>query len=175
MEAIKTKFNGVEYRSKLEARWAVFFYHYGLRFEYEPTTFRLKSGLYCPDFYLPDLACYAEVKPIISLTQFINDYQKFIFFESTVYLKPKEYQKIKEFEDSIVLLCGLPLERNFILFNTYDLDCWDGFNCYPVKDKLGWRWWSSTQLDDYPATCNIKECAEIARYFDFFNYLKPAV
>lgn len=167
MEAIKVRYNGIQYRSKLEARWAIFFTHYGLKFEYEPQTFRLKSGLYCPDFYLPDLKCYAEIKPII--LDITEGYHKFTFFESTVYLKPKEYQKIIEFEESIVLICGLPLERNFILFNTVDLDAWHGFNCYPVKDG-NWRWWSSTQLDDYPDTCNIKECAEIARYYDFFNY-----
>ena len=171
MEAIKTKFKGIEYRSKLEARWAVFFDNYGLRFEYEPTTFRLKSGLYAPDFYLTDLACYAEVKPLISLEAFLNTYEKHVFYENTVYLKPAEYRKIQEFEDAIVLLCGLPLERNFILFNTIDLDCWNGFNCYPVKDPVtGWRWWSCTKLDDYPNHGNIEECAKLARYHDFFNY-----
>lgn len=173
MEAIKVKYNGIQYRSKLEARWAVFFTHYGLKFEYEPQTFKLKSGLYCPDFLLPDLKCYAEVKPLI--LDWKDGYNKHSFYESTVYLKDKEYRKIQEFEDSIVLLCGLPLERNFILFHTVDLDLWNGFNCYPVLDKLvngkiGWRWWSSTELNDYPSTCKIKECAEIARYYDFFNY-----
>ena len=170
MEAIKQIYNGVKFRSKLEARWAVFFDQYGLRYEYEPTTFSLKSGLYCPDFYLPDLYCYAEVKPLIHLAQFVKGYEKFTFFESTVYLKQKEYRKIKEFEGAIVLLVGLPLERNFILFNNIDLDCWDGFNCFPVKDKNGWRWWSSTKVNDYPNTCNIVESAETARYYDFFNY-----
>lgn len=169
MEAIKVKYNGIQYRSKLEARWALFFDQYGLRFEYEPTTFRLKSGLYCPDFYLTDLACYAEVKPLI--LEPTEGYEKFTFFESVVYLKHKEYQKIKEFEDSIVLLCGLPLERNFILFNTIDLDCWDGFNCYLIKEPgKPWRWWSCTKLDDYPNHGNIEECAKIARYYDFFNF-----
>ena len=171
MEALKTIYNKIQYRSKLEARWAIFFDHYGLRFEYEPTTFRLKSGLYCPDFFFPDLACYAEVKPLISLEAFLNTYEKHVFYENTVYLKPAEYRKIQEFEDSIVLLCGLPLERNFILFNTIDLDCWDGFNCYPVKDPAtGWRWWSCTKINDYPNHGNIEECAEIARYYDFFKF-----
>jgi hypothetical protein len=97
MEALRTIYNGVKYRSKLEARWAVFFDEYGLRFEYEPTTFRLKSGLYCPDFYLSDLACYVEVKPLI--TELIEGYEIFGFFENTVLLRPAEYRKIQEFED----------------------------------------------------------------------------
>jgi hypothetical protein len=171
MEALKTIYNGVKYRSKLEARWAKFFDLYGLRFEYEPTTFQLKHGLYCPDFYLPDLACYAEVKPLIPLAQFLDEYQEHDFFGNTVWLKPKEYRKIQEFEDAIVLLCGLPLERNFILFNVVDLDCWQGFNCYPIKDPLtGWRWWSCTKIDDYPNHGNIQEAANLSRYYDFFNY-----
>lgn len=62
--ALPTKHAGVLFRSRLEARYAVFFDSLGIRWEYEPQGFLLPSGDgYLPDFWLPDLGCYAEVKP----------------------------------------------------------------------------------------------------------------
>ena len=46
--AIPTMYDGVRYRSRLEARWAAFFNRSGTPFEYEP--FDLKG--YIPDFVL---------------------------------------------------------------------------------------------------------------------------
>ena len=52
------------FRSRLEARWAVFFDALGIRWLYEPEAFELPSGArYLPDFYLPDLKRWVEVKP----------------------------------------------------------------------------------------------------------------
>ena len=63
MKAIETIYNGLRFRSRLEARWAVFFDSAGIRYEYEPEGFELEDGTrYLPDFYLPDLDVYAEVK-----------------------------------------------------------------------------------------------------------------
>lgn len=49
MKAIETKYNGYRFRSRLEARWAVFLDALGVKYEYEPEGFQ-KDGLY----YLPD-------------------------------------------------------------------------------------------------------------------------
>lgn len=63
IQPIETKYNGYKFRSRLEARWAVFFETAGIRYEYEPEGFKTKSGLcYLPDFYLPDEDMYVEVK-----------------------------------------------------------------------------------------------------------------
>lgn len=60
----ETEFKGVSYRSRTEARWAVFFDRLGVDFEYEPTQFKLRDGrLYTPDFYVSDFETYVEVKP----------------------------------------------------------------------------------------------------------------
>ncbi len=48
--AIETRYKGYRFRSRLEARWAVFFDALGLTWEYEPEGFELKSGRYLPDF-----------------------------------------------------------------------------------------------------------------------------
>ena len=63
IKAIETLYNGYRFRSRLEARWAVFFDAAGVKYEYEPEGFDLGDGIYyLPDFYLPDLNYYAEVK-----------------------------------------------------------------------------------------------------------------
>lgn len=47
--AIPTKYQGVQYRSRLEARWAAFLVQLRWRFEYEPD---LQAGYVIPDFML---------------------------------------------------------------------------------------------------------------------------
>lgn len=63
MKAIQTEYKGYLFRSRLEARWAVFFDACGVKWEYEPEGLVLSDGThYLPDFYLPDFHCYFEVK-----------------------------------------------------------------------------------------------------------------
>ena len=51
IKAIETEYKGYRFRSRLEARWAVFFDSLGVRYEYEPEGFDLGNGdLYLPDF-----------------------------------------------------------------------------------------------------------------------------
>lgn len=51
IKAIETQYKGYRFRSRLEARWAVFFDALGLRWEYEPEGFDLGgAGWYLPDF-----------------------------------------------------------------------------------------------------------------------------
>lgn len=53
MKAIETEYKGYKFRSRLEARWAVFFDACGVEWEYEPEGYRLDDGMmYLPDFYL---------------------------------------------------------------------------------------------------------------------------
>lgn len=71
---IETTYAGCRFRSRLEARWAVFFDALGIRWEYEAQGYelgwrldlaRLEKGEvihYLPDFWLPDHRMFAEVK-----------------------------------------------------------------------------------------------------------------
>lgn len=83
--ALPTAYNGYRFRSRLEARWAVFFDALGLAYRYEPEGFSLppcrradcwahgtaagpvrqeeRAFAYLPDFYLPTLATWVEIKP----------------------------------------------------------------------------------------------------------------
>lgn len=66
IKAIETHYNGYRFRSRLEARWAVFFDALGIRWEYEPEGYVLPDGVrYLPDFWLPTFCggMFAEVKP----------------------------------------------------------------------------------------------------------------
>lgn len=63
IEAKPRRYNGVEFRSTLEADWAATLDHYGIEWEYEPEGIQLPSGeAYVPDFWLPKIATVIEVK-----------------------------------------------------------------------------------------------------------------
>ena len=52
IKAIETKYKGYRFRSRLEARWAVFFEALGIEWAYEYEGFDLPVGPYLPDFLL---------------------------------------------------------------------------------------------------------------------------
>ena len=66
IRSIETFYNGITYRSKLEACWAAFFDLLHIRHDYELDAFELKCGNYTPDFWLPDvdkkLGMWVEIK-----------------------------------------------------------------------------------------------------------------
>ena len=63
-KAIPTKYNGILFRSRLEARWAYYFDLLKIKWIYEIEGFILSDGSkYLPDFYLPDFNCFCEIKP----------------------------------------------------------------------------------------------------------------
>lgn len=64
IKAIQTRYKGYHFRSRLEARWAVFLDALGVRWEYEVEGFEFPNGLrYLPDFWLPDSGVFLEIKP----------------------------------------------------------------------------------------------------------------
>lgn len=63
---IPTTHGGVRFRSKLEARWARLFDAIETPWQYEPRRFPLGDrSSYTPDFYLPDVEFWLEVKPLL--------------------------------------------------------------------------------------------------------------
>lgn len=77
MKAIPTNFNETLYRSRLEAKWAMFFEDIGVETFYEPLD--IGHG-YVPDFFLHGLffndMCIAEIKPITPNEDYIKHLQK---------------------------------------------------------------------------------------------------
>lgn len=63
IKPIETMYKGYRFRSRLEARWAVFFDAIEIKWEYEKEGYNLGDGmLYLPDFWLPEQSCWVEIK-----------------------------------------------------------------------------------------------------------------
>jgi hypothetical protein len=97
---VDTKYKGVQMKSRLEARWAVFFDALGVSWQYEPELFTLPSGRYLPDFRLQwpsGHALWAEVKPTLDV------------------LTARDKARYRDFCDCRVLLLldGLPAPRSY--------------------------------------------------------------
>lgn len=71
--AIETHYNGYRFRSRLEARWAVFLDELGLEYQYEPEGFELPSGRYLPDFFIPAWEAWLEIKPPDLVDRIVDD------------------------------------------------------------------------------------------------------
>lgn len=64
IKAIQTTFRGIKYRSRLEARWAVFFTSLGWSFQYEPEGYVFADRTkYLPDFKIEMFGVHVEIKP----------------------------------------------------------------------------------------------------------------
>lgn len=63
INAVPTTYNGTHFRSRLEANWATTLDANAIQWTYEPETIALPSGtVYIPDFWLPELGTWIEVK-----------------------------------------------------------------------------------------------------------------
>jgi hypothetical protein len=63
-EPRETRYAGCRFRSRLEARWAVAWDDLDLEWQYEPENFTVWDNTgYVPDFFLPQLGIWGEVKP----------------------------------------------------------------------------------------------------------------
>ncbi len=77
IQAIQTRYNGCHFRSRTEARWAVFFDAVGISWEYEKEAYDLsrwrkiisdlpfEAKVYLPDFWLPEYRAWVEIKGAI--------------------------------------------------------------------------------------------------------------
>ena len=66
MKAIPTNYNGIKFRSKLEASWAQWLDEEKIKWSYETEGFDLDKGVwYLPDFYLPEINTIIEVKGVM--------------------------------------------------------------------------------------------------------------
>lgn len=60
--AIETRYAARRFRSRLEARWAVFFKTLGVKWDYETQGYIVGGRPYLPDFLLTDSSTWVEVK-----------------------------------------------------------------------------------------------------------------
>lgn len=90
IKSIETIYSGHKFRSRLEARWAVFFDHVGLSWQYELEGFQMGGIKYLPDFWIEELDCFVEIKPSFPMGI--------------------DLEKVRAFaaEKKLILICGMP-------------------------------------------------------------------
>lgn len=64
-KSLPTMYKNCHFRSRLEARWAVYFDEMGIDWQYEREGYDLNGIYYLPDFWLPQVKMWAEVKPFL--------------------------------------------------------------------------------------------------------------
>ncbi len=123
MKAIETIYKGYKFRSRTEARWAIYFDFLNIKWQYELEWYVLDSGdTYLPDFYLPEFhgGIYVEVKGVFTgeeqercrdlcfesgkpvwMVEGVPDFRAYILLE-----------KDKEMEDRVVWSPATPLFIN---------------------------------------------------------------
>jgi hypothetical protein len=109
IKAIETVYNGYRFRSRLEARWAVFFDALGIEYQYELDGFDLgEMGWYLPDFWLPQQKYWLEIKGPRPL--------------------PNEMEKVcllaKGTQTNSFILFGTPWVDPDVIDRQYQLDQW---------------------------------------------------
>lgn len=87
IKPIETRYKGRLFRSRLEARWAVWFDVLGVTWEYEKEGFDVNGRWYLPDFWLPTWNRWVEIKPhtplsdeSINLLAGVSDFAKTVSF-----------------------------------------------------------------------------------------------
>lgn len=173
IQPIPTVYKDCLFRSRLEARWAVFFDELGLKWEYEPEGFQLSNGIwYLPDFWLPDFSggVWCEVKP---------DWESEEKWD-------KAFQFAKEARVTVWLCEGMPAARNYTVLSVEPFG--DSQNilyidtqCVPLFDEAKNEnrfFWHSGLSDDaieksvraaHPKLYRAIQAARSAR-FEFDNY-----
>jgi hypothetical protein len=132
---IPTTHNGITFRSRTEARWAVFFDQLGIAYRYEQEGFELPGGRYLPDFFLPGVndGMFVEIKGIAPTAD--------------------EYRACEELAKAstrpVLIVYGSPpesgaeldsLNRNFVLFDAQGEDVPHLFCECPKCGRVGVEW-----------------------------------
>jgi hypothetical protein len=151
-KAIDTIYNHRKFRSRLEARYAVFFDSLGLPYQYEPEGYNLEGEFYLPGFYLPSIKLWVEVKG----------------------KRPTEQEErllrllVKHTQTSATFLG--PFENyvsSDIVFSAYTNYGFHGYYCYnKIPDNTSDSSWSHVSFDFVYLFCECRHCGAIGYQFD---------
>lgn len=172
-----TWYNNYFFRSKLEAKWAVFFDLMKIKWSYEPEQFTCDDGSqYTPDFYLPEV--------------FLRDEKRGLYLE----IKPSSYRSERTYLDRItsalkdsqlVLLVGDPIDAiiDVHLYENHNEQLcppWDNCmvfmycnSCHTVKfefDEGNYYYCPVCKAGMFGTLPEISHAAEVARNFRFQFY-----
>ena len=150
LEAEPTVYDGVQMRSKLEAQWAAALDFYEIDWAYEPQVYQLASGaLYLPDFWLPELSTWIEVKGI------------------GVPRLWKAEQFAEEVSDDMIVLIGFPSQDRYISHLRLEYPQWGdalGYDARFARCASCDRWqWLRPQVSRNCRGCGTKYEGFLAR------------
>ena len=132
IKAIETKYQGYRFRSRLEARWAVFLDALGVEWEYEPEGFDLGDGqAYLPDFRVK---CWGT-RGNIGNTPFD------LWVEVKGVMTKEDAWKIQRFaepiERPVLIVSGIPKKGcSYDAGALHSYEGMDGTNVYPFNYEL---------------------------------------
>ncbi len=164
LKPIETIYRGYKFRSRLEARWAIFFDEIGIAYEYEKEGYDLgDKGLYLPDFWISKWNKFAEIRPS-------NRYEyddkcealakktglSVLHISGNPYLTIGKYGELEQSEYKITLYSASygPLYGNPMIF-TRCRRC-NGIDLLPIDEKNSCFCWvqlgcdSECDTDKYP-------------------------
>lgn len=139
LKAIETVYNGYRFRSRLEARWAVFFDALGIRYEYEKEGYDLDGVRYLPDFWLPNT--YGGSWP-----------------NGGHFLEVKGQMPTETEQAAVVLLTRLTGHTSFLVWGC------PGENDMFVANRAGPYWWSDCAAMYEPQEPEFELWAQMIRW-----------
>ena len=162
MGAIPTFYDGIEYRSRLEARWAAFFDQLGWQYTYEP---------FDGDYYIPDFVIHGGAPLIVEIKPAVT---------------PDDYQAAatrvarglsEQWQRGVVILGIDPLPRAGFMrasrwwpaFRNADWQLCPicggvGIGTHVTK-IAGWRPCGHAFINDYPSNCKIADPQVINQFW----------
>jgi hypothetical protein len=152
IKAIETQYRGYRFRSRTEARWAIYFDALGVKWEYELEGYALSSGdLYLPDFYFPRYDAFGEVKP--------SNFEK----------DSKHRDFVDESGKFLLLFVGPPSENPNFLFwregNNGDVRSAEGWAfADEIRGKFGIMYFGNMGSDNHPAVEYALSLSKQARF-----------
>lgn len=192
LKPIETIYNGYRFRSRLEARWAIFFDALNIKYFYETEGLVLPNGeYYLPDFYLPASKTFFEVKGVMSEKDMSKISQLLSCNKNVAIGYPDmSFQACEQFpaygqkddgyslsckEESWLIYCYACNEYHFIgALGSWECRCcgyYDGDSGFSVECYGNWvngDWWVKP-------TDKVKEAFEKAKQARFEHGEKPVV
>lgn len=142
-KAIETDYAGIKFRSRIEARWAIFYESIGVDWHYEPEGFEFKHGRYLPDFFINDIDSWIEIKgahPTDRETQLAWDLAEFTkkkvyVFYGAIPWPPSDFRSTSE--------------SAFALYPTEPVRMIDGSITHAPSFDSWYRWCQCPTCDKY--------------------------